>query len=91
MNPRIREIVILAVGLALVLGAAFGGYAVVRARAAGVPARQVLAPVVMPTPSAVADKPAPQYERWTVGIARRPSRCAAGRPTARPCSCACRC
>jgi lipoprotein-anchoring transpeptidase ErfK/SrfK len=72
MNARIREIVILAVGLALVLGAALGGYAVVRARADGAPSRQVLAPVDMPTPSAAGGSPAPQYERWTVGIARRP-------------------
>ena len=52
MNVRIREILILAVGLALVLGAAAGGYAVVRARAEGAPGRQVWAPVAMPTPSA---------------------------------------
>ena len=72
MNVRIREILILAVGLALVLGAAAGGYAVVRARAEGAPGRQVWAPVAMPTPSATGSTPAPQYERWTVGIARRP-------------------
>jgi lipoprotein-anchoring transpeptidase ErfK/SrfK len=72
MNARIRDLVILAVGLALVLGAALGGYAVVRARAGGAPGRQVLAPVAMPTPSASGGSPAPQYERWTVGIARRP-------------------
>src|SRR5450756_682231 len=59
MNIRTREIVILAVGLALVLGAALGGSG-----------RQVLAPVA--TPSASGGSPAPQYERWTVGIARRP-------------------
>jgi lipoprotein-anchoring transpeptidase ErfK/SrfK len=72
MNARTREIVILAVGLALVLGAALGGYAVVRARADGAPGRQVLAPVATPTPSASGGSPAPQYERWTVGIAQRP-------------------
>jgi hypothetical protein len=72
MNVRIREIVILAIGLALVLGAAVGGYAVVRARADGVSGGQILAPVPMPTPSASGEAPAPQYERWTVGIARRP-------------------
>src|SRR5450759_4155382 len=71
MNIRTREIVILAVGLALVLGAALGGYAVVRARTDdGASGRQVLAPVA--TPSASGGSPAPQYERWTVGIARRP-------------------
>jgi lipoprotein-anchoring transpeptidase ErfK/SrfK len=72
MNVRIREIVILAVGLALVCGAALGGYAVVRARAEGAPGQQALAPVAMPTPAASGAAPAPQYERWTVGIARRP-------------------
>ncbi|MCX6364056.1 MAG: L,D-transpeptidase [Actinobacteria bacterium] len=72
MNARIREILLLAVGLTLVLGAALGGYAVVRARAHGVPGGQVLAPVIMPTPTASGATPAPQYERWTVGIARRP-------------------
>ena len=73
MNRRIRDIVILAVGLALVLGAALGGYAVVRARAQGSPARARCSrrsscrrrpPTATP--------PAPQYERWTVGIARAP-------------------
>jgi lipoprotein-anchoring transpeptidase ErfK/SrfK len=72
MNSRTRDIILLLVGLVLVLGAAFGGYAVVRARARGIPARQALAPVVMPTPVAVGASPAPQYDRWTVGIARRP-------------------
>ncbi|HEY5433111.1 MAG TPA: L,D-transpeptidase [Coriobacteriia bacterium] len=72
MNIRTREIVILAVGLALVLGAAVGGYAVVRTRADGAPDRQVLAPVAMPTPSASSGSPAPQYERWTVGKATGP-------------------
>ena len=36
MNSRIRDILLLVVGLAVVLAAAFGGYAAVRARAAGV-------------------------------------------------------
>ena len=72
MNARTRETVILAAGLALVLGAALGGYVVVRARAEGTPGRQDLAPVAMPTTSAPGASPAPQYERWTVGIARRP-------------------
>jgi lipoprotein-anchoring transpeptidase ErfK/SrfK len=77
MNTRTRDFVILVVGLALVLGAAVGGYAVIRARAdvadstGVVPGKQVLAPVVMPTP-APSGSPQPQYERWTVGIARRP-------------------
>jgi len=72
MNARIRDIVILSVGLALVLGAALGGYAVVRGRAHGARGGQVLAPVAMPPSSAAGGSPAPQYERWTVGIARRP-------------------
>ena len=72
MNIRTREIVILAVGLALVVGAALGGYAVVRTRAGGAPDRQVPAPVAMPTPSASSGSPAPQYERWTVGKATGP-------------------
>ena len=59
MNIRTREIVILAVGLALVVGATLGGYAVVRTRAGGAPDRQVLAPVAMPTPSASSGSPAP--------------------------------
>lgn len=72
MNARTREIVILVVGLALVLSAALGGCALVRARAEGALGSQVLAPVIMPTPAASGAAPAPQYERWTVGIARRP-------------------
>jgi lipoprotein-anchoring transpeptidase ErfK/SrfK len=71
MNARIRDFVILVVGLALVLGAALGGYAVIRARADGGPGSQVLAPVVMPTP-VPSGSPQPQYQRWTVGLARRP-------------------
>jgi lipoprotein-anchoring transpeptidase ErfK/SrfK len=71
MNLRTRDIVILVVGLAIVLGAAFGGYAAVRARAHGAPARQVLAPVTLP--SVAPDAPqAPQYQRWTVGKALGP-------------------
>jgi lipoprotein-anchoring transpeptidase ErfK/SrfK len=71
MNLRLRDIVILIVGLAIVLGAAFGGYATVRARAHGYRARQVLAPVQLPsvTPST---PQAPQYQRWTVGKAVGP-------------------
>lgn len=71
MNLRLRDIVILAVGLAIVLGAAFGGYAAVRARSHGYRARQVLAPVKLPSvaPGAAQE---PQYERWTVGKALGP-------------------
>ena len=68
MNLRPRDIVILVVGLAVVLGAAFGGYAAVRARAHGAGARQVLAPVKLPT-VAPGVPHVPQYERWTVGKA----------------------
>jgi lipoprotein-anchoring transpeptidase ErfK/SrfK len=77
MSTRTRDIAILVVGLGMVLAAAYGGYAAVRARAGGAAARQVLAPVVMPAPDAETE---PQYERWTVGKAvgpvtvyRRPS------------------
>ncbi len=71
MKGHTRDFVILAVGLALVLGAAFAGYAVVRARAAGGGARQVLAPVVLPS-SAPTGAAAPHYQRWTVGKAIGP-------------------
>lgn len=57
-----------ALGLAVVLGLAFGGYAVVRARAGGGVARQALAPVVLPS-SAPSAGLAPRYDRWTVGKA----------------------
>ncbi len=68
MSSRTRQIVILVAGLAVVLAAAFGGYAAVRARAEGSGASQVLAPVASPTP-APSGAVAPQYERWTVGKA----------------------
>jgi lipoprotein-anchoring transpeptidase ErfK/SrfK len=71
MNARTRDIVILAAGLAVVLAAALGGYAAVRARAEGSGARQVLAPVPQPTPGP-SGSAAPQYERWTVGKALGP-------------------
>ena len=66
---------IVVAGLAVLLAAALGGYAAVRARAQGSGAGQVLAPVAQPTPapsgSAAAD-PEPQYQRWTVGKAVGP-------------------
>jgi len=71
MSRRARELIILAAGLLLVAGAALGGYAVVRARAAGADGRQSLAPVELPaaaSPTAGAT-PAPEYQRWTVGKA----------------------
>jgi len=71
MNLRMRDIVILVVGLAIVLGAAFGGYAAVRARAHGYSARQDLAPVKLPSVTPGVPQ-APQYERWTVGKALGP-------------------
>jgi len=83
MSPRAREILLFVAGLAIVLGTALGGYAVVRARAAGGGAAQSLAPV--PTPSALpttSADPALQ-QRWIVGKAvrgftvyRKPSRSA---------------
>lgn len=71
MNLRLRDIVILVVGLAIVLGAAFGGYAAVRTRAHGYRARQVLAPVKLPGVAPGVKREA-QYERWTVGKALGP-------------------
>lgn len=71
MNPRTRDIILLVAGLAIVLAAALGGYAAVRARAQGSGTGQALAPVPKPTPvpSGAAE---PQYDRWTVGVAQRP-------------------
>ena len=71
MRPRIRDIVILVAGLAVLLAVALGGYAAVRARAQGSGASQVLAPVPQPTP-APSGAVEPQYDRWTVGVAQRP-------------------
>jgi lipoprotein-anchoring transpeptidase ErfK/SrfK len=75
MDSRTRDIVIVVAGLAVLLAAALGGYAAVRARAQGSGASQVLAPVTQPTPapsgSAAAD-PEPRYQRWTVGKAVGP-------------------
>ena len=85
------DIVILAAGLALVLGAALGGYAVVRARADGVPGRQVLAPVVMPTPSAAGETRRPSTSAGRSASPGARSLCSAGPPTARPCWRVCPC
>ena len=71
MNSRVRDILLLVVGLAVVLAAAFGGYAAVRARAQGSGTSQALAPVATPKP-APPGPVAPQYERWTVGKAVGP-------------------
>lgn len=70
MKPRTTTVVSLIAGLALVAVVAFGGYAVIRARAASdvTDARQELAPVVVETPSESASAE-PEYERWTVGKA----------------------
>jgi lipoprotein-anchoring transpeptidase ErfK/SrfK len=74
MKSRGRDIALLVLAVAVVAGAALGGYAVLRARAdAAPPVRQVLAPVELPTATpAPSSSPEPQYERWTVGVARRP-------------------
>ena len=74
MDLRPRDIILAVVAVAVVAAIGFGGYAAVRARAAGErPVRQVLAPVVLPTVAAsTSASPEPQYERWTVGVARRP-------------------
>jgi lipoprotein-anchoring transpeptidase ErfK/SrfK len=72
MNSRTRDIVVLAVGLAVLLAAALGGYAAVRSRAAGSGAQQALAPVPSPTPGKPGEPRPPQYDRWTVGKAVGP-------------------
>ncbi len=72
MDKRARDILILAVGLAVLLAAAFGGYAAVRARAEGSGGQQSLAPVSLPTPLPSSPDPEPAYERWTVGKAVGP-------------------
>jgi lipoprotein-anchoring transpeptidase ErfK/SrfK len=71
MKPRARDILILVAGLAVLLAAALGGYAAVRARAQGSGASQTLAPVPQPRP-APSGAAEPQYDRWTVGVAQRP-------------------
>jgi len=65
MSARTRDIVVLAAGLAVLLAAALGGYAAVRARAEGSGTSQVLAPVASPSP-APSGAAQPQYDRWTV-------------------------
>jgi lipoprotein-anchoring transpeptidase ErfK/SrfK len=83
MTARVRDIVFLCAGLAIVLGAAFGGYAVVRARGAGGGGSQSLAPVPTPSvPPTASTDPALQ-QRWIVGVAvkaftvyKKPSRSA---------------
>jgi lipoprotein-anchoring transpeptidase ErfK/SrfK len=75
MSPRARDIVIVVAGLAVLLAAALGGYAAVRARAQGSGAEQVLAPVTQPTPApsgSAAAEPEPKFQRWTVGKAVGP-------------------
>ncbi len=71
MNARVRDILLLVIGLAVVLAAALGGYAAVRARAQGSGTDQALAPVAQPTP-AQTGAPQPQFDRWTVGKAVGP-------------------
>jgi lipoprotein-anchoring transpeptidase ErfK/SrfK len=74
MSTRTRDIVILVGGLAVLVAAAFGGYAAVRTRAGGSGTGQVLAPVPTPTAPAASRSaaPEPQFERWTVGKAVGP-------------------
>jgi len=74
VDLRARDIILTVVAVAAVAAVGLGGYAAVRARAAGGrPVRQVLAPVTLPTaPATPSAAPEPQYERWTVGVARRP-------------------
>jgi lipoprotein-anchoring transpeptidase ErfK/SrfK len=70
MKSSTRSIVVLAAGLAVVFGAALGGYSIVQARAAGTESRQSRATVVLPKQGA-SGKPVAQAERWVVGIAQR--------------------
>ncbi len=70
MNSRVRDILLLVAGLAVVLAAALGGYAAVRARAQGSGTGQALAPV------ATADagrRPARSRRSTTAGRSARPS------------------
>ncbi len=81
MAASARKPLLVATAVALLVALAFGGYAVVRARAAGSGAAQDLAavPAVTSTPFPGAT-PSPAYERWLVGkatgevvVRRRPS------------------
>jgi lipoprotein-anchoring transpeptidase ErfK/SrfK len=65
MKTGTRDILILAAGMALLLAAALGGYAAVRARAGGSGGQQALAPVAKPSPAPSSVQAT--YERWTVG------------------------
>jgi lipoprotein-anchoring transpeptidase ErfK/SrfK len=71
MNPRKRDVLLFCAGLAVVLGVALGGYAVVRARAAGGGAVQPLATVTMPSAVPTASTDPADQQRWTVGVAVR--------------------
>ena len=82
MKRDTRDLIVLIVGLAILVVLAAGGYAAVRARAAGSEARQPLAPVAARAAGATTSEP--PYERWTVGkvvssvtVYRRPARGAA--------------
>ncbi|HZL64297.1 MAG TPA: L,D-transpeptidase [Thermoleophilia bacterium] len=72
MRPRVRDILLFCAGLAVVLCAALGGYAVVRARAAGGGRGQSLAPVATPSALPTASAGPAQQERWMVGVATQP-------------------
>ncbi len=62
----------LAFGLALVAALAVGGYALLQARAEGIPSRQALAPVPSASPSGRADNGVASAPHWIVGKAVRP-------------------
>jgi lipoprotein-anchoring transpeptidase ErfK/SrfK len=72
MKQRLRDAIVFAVAIAAVIAVAFGGYAVVRARASGAPARQSLAPVPLPTSTGGTAPAQPTYPRWVVGKAVGP-------------------
>lgn len=72
MNGRVTTILLTVAAVAAVAAMGLAGYGVVRARAQGLQPRQVLAPVELPSvPPSASAVPEPQYERWTVGVARR--------------------
>jgi lipoprotein-anchoring transpeptidase ErfK/SrfK len=68
MNRRSRDIVVLAIGIAVVAAITLGGYLAVHSRAQGAVTRQTLAPLVLPS-TGPSSTPKPRYERWMVGKA----------------------
>lgn len=72
MAASARKPLLVLTAVVVLVALALGGYAVVRARAAGSGAAQDLAAVPAVTaPPAPGARPAPEYERWLVGKATR--------------------